>query len=204
MSLWCDIDWYAAAKLDAMRKIIDVSWPSEGFQVRKTLRASEERPPLLLFALDFAPNINLPDRNWYINNNILELILCRGGNPNDSFRGHTLWEYTITWAHMTHMVAFQTLERAVAESLVKTFTIMLENGADPNACCIRGCIQNTSQTRVGPHNTLHGHVPVKSLVFNKLEIRLINTKVILGYDFARRLRATAFFNGDIKRIGTSP
>ncbi|KAK8012861.1 hypothetical protein PG991_010236 [Apiospora marii] len=165
MSVHCGIAWYAASRMDAKRASISMQRPKEGFSARKTFRASTGRPPLMLFALGFSQNINLAHPSWRVQNNILEPILRHGGHPNDSFGGHTLWEYTISWTHVMAGEIAEQPERVA--DIIKTIRLMLDHGADPNVCCIRS-EQTIDPTRpelrtTGIYKPLNKHAPVATM-----------------------------------------
>lgn len=88
------------------------------------------RPPLLAFVI----------LGQSVIDSIAEVLLECSADPNELFEGFSLWRYLI---HIIHTSAKKGrfLEPSAANDRRKIqaiFRAMLQSGADPNTCCIRG------------------------------------------------------------------
>jgi hypothetical protein len=64
----------------------------------------------------------------------LQLLLELGANPNESYKGHTVWEY---WVHCIHTHnSFSGWGLSVRLRIQEIFKLMLTWGADPTMSCL--------------------------------------------------------------------
>jgi hypothetical protein len=73
---------------------------------------------------------------------VLEFLLEQGADPNETFMGHTMWQYFIHYVHTAsdnqlHIgKGFIAWHRATIKKIVEYF---LKKGADLDICCIEDC-----------------------------------------------------------------
>ncbi|PMD58213.1 uncharacterized protein K444DRAFT_440073 [Hyaloscypha bicolor E] len=71
--------------------------------------------------------------------NVIEHLLCLGCNPNASYRGLSIWGCTVSFLHILNTME-ETQESNFVNLLpwLRGCKLLLEHGADPNACCVPG------------------------------------------------------------------
>jgi hypothetical protein len=141
MSIDCHVDWYLEAKV-ALN-------PSLTLQQRPGL-------PLIAYALCFDLWAFTGDGMLvFVRDRILETLLNHGADPNQIYKGHTIWEYAIQYLHMINNVP-RRLDQHALERWLRAFVIMLSYGADPHACCSGSCNAWASAVNQENYQTIAG------------------------------------------------
>lgn len=103
-------------------------------KLRSQSLSTKKRPglPLLAYALNFdewafSKYRDIPDTM------MIAELLRYGAHPNELYEGFTIWQYTINYVHEISDFSHR-VERIPL--LLQVFKIMLQYGADPEACCI--------------------------------------------------------------------
>jgi hypothetical protein len=71
--------------------------------------------------------------------NVIKHLLYLGCNPNASYRGLSIWGCTVSFLHVLNTME-ETQESNFVNLLpwLRLCKLLLEHGADPNACCVLG------------------------------------------------------------------
>ena len=97
-------------------------------------------PPLLAYALglelwfvgETVQRALVPDYN------MVENLLYLGCNPNAPYKGHSIWEYIISFLHvMNDMGEMRERNFSNLTLWIRLCMLLLEHGADPNVCCVK-------------------------------------------------------------------
>jgi hypothetical protein len=71
--------------------------------------------------------------------NMVETLLCLGCDPNAPYKGYTIWEYTVSYIHI--LIGMEETLQGTFSNLIpwmRLCAILLQHGANPNACCVTG------------------------------------------------------------------
>jgi hypothetical protein len=70
---------------------------------------------------------------------MVEILQEHGADPNKLYLKHTLWEYSLHYAH-TRGDGFQSLPwPETQDEWQEIFKLMLQYGVDPDVCCLDDC-----------------------------------------------------------------
>jgi hypothetical protein len=68
-------------------------------------------------------------------NDMLEVLLRYGADPNELYDGHSIWQYTLHYVHSTSSAWLFSSDQSLHLKWEQALNLMLEYGADPNTCC---------------------------------------------------------------------
>lgn len=63
---------------------------------------------------------------------MIQLLLESGADPNETYLGHTLWQYLVHYFH-----TYPPGRKEDVSHLEKSFRLMLDHGVDLNVCCLK-------------------------------------------------------------------
>lgn len=105
------------------------------------LLAEEQEPPLLFLASS-TWNIEPSPGKYIPKSHSLKILVDRGANPNQSYKGLTIWQYILHFLHSEHRGLsampkhLRQKHTGTYERWQRTIKHLLQCGADPHVCCL--------------------------------------------------------------------